>query len=133
MDAVLLYSALALGAAFNSACLSIQPPGLTQAQFWIVKWSHSECTMCPLVLFGKSKYVMLVNKFNQYKSVKTSHTRCLQFMNLVEIEERNHGVAVVFAVVVGIPKDGTDEKVGADSAGVEETVGFLGDLAVSML
>ena len=54
-------------------------------------------------------------------------------MNLVKIEEGNHGVAVVLAVVVGVPKDGSDEKVRANSASVEKAVGLFGDLAIGML
>jgi len=54
-------------------------------------------------------------------------------IDLVEIEKGNHGVAVVLGVEVGIPHNGTDEKVGANGTSVEEVVVLLGHFAVRML
>ena len=51
-------------------------------------------------------------------------------VKLVEVEKWNHGVAVVLGVVVGVPKDSSDEKAGMDSACVQQTVRHLVDFAV---
>lgn len=55
-----------------------------------------------------------------------------QSVDLVKVEEWDHGVAVVLGVVVGIPEQCSDEQVGAHGASVQEAVGFLGHLTVSM-
>ena len=53
-------------------------------------------------------------------------------MELVKVEEGDHGVAVMLGMEVGVPENGTDEKAGVDGAGVQKTVGNLGNLAVGM-
>jgi citrate lyase gamma subunit len=53
-------------------------------------------------------------------------------MELVKVEEGNHGVAVVLGVEVGVPEDGADQQAGVHGAGVQKTVGNLRDLAVGV-
>lgn len=56
-----------------------------------------------------------------------------ELMKLVEVEEGNHRIRVMFHMEVGIPKQLADEPVGLDGAGILEAVHLLADLAVGML
>lgn len=55
-----------------------------------------------------------------------------QCMDLVQVEEGNHRVAVVLGMVVGIPKESAYKDIRAHSTSVTKTVGHLGNFTVGV-
>lgn len=56
-----------------------------------------------------------------------------EFVQLVKVVERYHGVAVMLGVEVGIPEQDSDQQVGSNAASILETVGVSIDFTVGML
>jgi len=61
------------------------------------------------------------------------NVRVHELVDLVQVVERDHWVAVVLGVEVGVPQERAHNDAGADAAGVEQAVGLLGDFAVGVL
>lgn len=60
------------------------------------------------------------------------HMRIHFVIDFVKIVERNHGVAVVFCMIVGIPKQDANEKIRSYRSGIQQAVWLLGDFTVSV-
>ena len=54
-------------------------------------------------------------------------------IDLMEIEKRNHRVAVVLGVEVRVPKQSTNDEIRANGPSIAKTIGLFGDLAIGML
>jgi hypothetical protein len=55
-----------------------------------------------------------------------------EFVQLVEVEKRNHGVAVVLGVIVGVPEKTADDDIGPHTAGIAKAIGNLGDFTIGV-
>jgi hypothetical protein len=54
-------------------------------------------------------------------------------VDAAQVEKRDHGIAVVLCVVVGIPQQSSNDDVALDTSSVSQAVGLLGHLAVCVL
>jgi hypothetical protein len=55
-----------------------------------------------------------------------------EFVELVKVAKGDHGVAVILSVVVGIPQENANQKVGANASSIAKVVVVLGYFAVGM-
>jgi hypothetical protein len=55
-----------------------------------------------------------------------------EFVELVKVVKGDHGVGVVLRVVVGIPQENANQKVGANASSIAKVVVVLGYFAVGM-
>jgi len=56
-----------------------------------------------------------------------------ELVELVKVEKRNHRVAVMFRVEIGVPKERANNNVGPNAASVAKTVAVFGHFAVGVL
>lgn len=61
-----------------------------------------------------------------------NHVLVHVFIELVQSKERDHGVTMMLGVKVSVPKQGTDDQVGSNTASVAQTIGLLGNVTVGV-